>query len=142
MTYKYWKEGIILVINQLEKVVKCNEVTEKFGLKLSNSQAIELLEYRQEILAIEQRVEFNEGILNQLIFVFCDSPFIIQENYVETIEGIQEIFYNFKNQYEDRVSDDELLDFMKNYFDGECQGSLDYLEEKLWIKRSTLLWKR
>ena len=142
MTYKYWKEGIILVINQLEKVVKCNEVTEKFGLKLSNSQAIELLEHRQEILAREQRVEFNEGILNQLIFVFCDSPFIIQENYVETIEGLQEIFYNFKNQYEDRVSDDELLDFMKDYFDGECQGSLDYLEEKLWIKRSTLLWKR
>lgn len=29
----------------------------------------------------------------------------------------------------DEISDVELIDYMKRHFDGECQGSLDYLEE-------------
>ena len=29
----------------------------------------------------------------------------------------------------DELTDDELIDLMRKAFDGECQGSLEYLEE-------------
>lgn len=82
-----------------------------------------------ENLKEQQRIEFGEGILPKLIFTFCDSPYIYQDNYVDTIRRLQEIFYLYKNESMDEFSDDELLDFMKNAFDGECEGSLEYLEE-------------
>ncbi|MBQ3163942.1 MAG: hypothetical protein IJC02_05330 [Lachnospiraceae bacterium] len=115
--------------NQLQKVIEMNQKTEKFGLVLSEKDAKLLVENRKENLREQQRVEFGEGILPKLIFAFCDSPYIFQENYVDTITRLQEIFYLYKNESMDELTDDELLDFMKEAFDGECEGSLEYLEE-------------
>lgn len=73
------------------------------------------------------RIEFGTGILKKLVDAFCSSPYISQENYVDTIIELQDIFYYFKNESMERISDDELIEYMKNHFDEECQGSLEYL---------------
>lgn len=114
--------------NQLQKVIEMNQKTEKFGLLLTQEDAKILIERRKESLREQQRVEFGEGILPKLIFTFCDSPYLYQENYVETIIRLQEIFYSYKNESMDELTDDELLVYMKNAFDGACEGSLEYLE--------------
>ena len=41
---------------------------------------------------------------------------------------MQEIFYLFKNEMQDEITDEELLNFMKEQFDGVCCGDPDYLE--------------
>lgn len=128
MGEKDWLE-IWLGQNQLQKVIEMNEKTQKFGLVLSDEDAKMLVERRNDNLREQQRVEFGEGILPKLIFVFCDSPYINQKNYVDTITRLQELFYFYKNESMDELTDDELLDFMKEAFDGECEGSLEYLEE-------------
>lgn len=128
MGEKDWLE-IWLGQNQLQKVIEMNEKTQKFGLVLSDEDAKMLVERRNDNLREQQRVEFGEGILPKLIFVFCDSLYINQKNYVDTITRLQEIFYFYKNESMDELTDDELLDFMKEAFDGECEGSLEYLEE-------------
>jgi len=89
---------------------------------------LELLKNKNAYLKGQERVEFGESILNKIIFTFCDSPFIYQDNYVEMIEGLTEIFYIYKNESMDELSDVELLEYMKGCFDGKCQGDLDYLE--------------
>lgn len=114
---------------QLQKVIACNQYTEKFGVRLLEEDALLLLEARKNNLKEQERIEFGEGILPKLIFAFCDSAYIYQDNYVDTIGSLQEIFYLYKNESLDELSDDELLDYMKEHFEGECQGSLDYLEE-------------
>lgn len=114
--------------NQLQKIVKYNDYTQKFGLSLSHQDVLQLLESRKNNLKKEERVEFGEGILNKLIYAFCDSPFIYQDNYVDILEGLQEIFYLYKNESLDELTDDELISYMKEKFDGLCQGDLDYLE--------------
>ena len=38
-----------------------------------------------------------------------------------------EIFYEYKNETMDLMTDDELIEFMKQSFDGVCQGDLEYL---------------
>lgn len=114
---------------QIQKVIDCNQYTEKFGVRLSEQDALRLLESRKDNLKEQERIEFGEGILPKLIFTFCDSPYIYQDNYVEAIETLQEIFYLYKNESLEELSDDELLVFMKEHFDSDCQGSLEYLEE-------------
>ena len=88
--------------------------TETFGLSLTEQEAQELVVCRNESLKKYRRVEFGNGILDKLIFTFCDSQYINQENYKETMEKLQDIFYCFKNEAEDQLTDDELLSLCGN----------------------------
>ena len=115
--------------NQIEAIRKTNDYTRRFGLSLSEEDAQELMASHMECLKEEQRIEFGEGITDKLIFAFCDSDYIYQDNYVETIQRLQQIFYLYKNESMDEMTDDELINLMRNVFDTECQGSLDYLEQ-------------
>lgn len=115
--------------DELGKVLLCNSSTEKFGVKLTEQDALQLLKSRISNLKEQERVEFGEGILQKLIIAFCDSPYIYQDNYVPILESLQEIFYEYKNETMDELTDDELIEFMKEHFDGDCQGSIEYLEE-------------
>nr|WP_284703760.1 DUF6323 family protein [Clostridium swellfunianum] len=105
----------------------CNEITIKYGLALSDEDVSELVENRFKALKDTGRIEFCEGILKKIVEAFCDSPYIMQQNYKDTLMELQECFYFFKNEAMDQISDDELIEFMKRHFDGKCQGSLEYL---------------
>ena len=117
--------------NQVARVLDMNERTAKFGLVLTEEDAKQLVEERKNSLVEKQRIEFGEGILPKLIDTFCDSPYIYQDNYVDTIGRLQDIFYEYKNESMDALTDDELLEKMREAFNGECQGSTDYLEETI-----------
>lgn len=111
----------------MEELRQCNEFTVNYGLYLSEQQIRDLTERRFEALRNTGRIEFGKGIIKRLIAEFCDSPYITQDNYEETILELQDCFYYFKNESMDRIPDGELISFMKRHFDGYCQGSLEYL---------------
>ena len=115
---------ILVATNELRE---CNELTARFGITLSEPQIQSLVEHRFNALRDTGRIEFGEGILKKLVCSFCDSPYLTQENFEETIIELQDSFYYFKNESMDRVSDDELIEFMNAVFNGRAQGSLDYL---------------
>ncbi|MDO5128071.1 MAG: DUF6323 family protein [Eubacteriales bacterium] len=114
--------------NQLAKVIDMNQYTERYGLALSEEQAELILENRKKALNEQRRVEFGEGIAHKIIMEFCDSDYINQDNYVETGIRLQEIFYLYKNEMQDEITDDELLHLMRNQYEQLCYGDLDYLE--------------
>ncbi|QHI73572.1 DUF6323 family protein [Aminipila terrae] len=114
-------------IQAMEELRECNELTIGYGLQLSENQIKELVEKRFEALLENGRIEFGQGILKKLVTEFCDSPYIFQETYEDTLLELQDCFYYFKNESMDLISDDELISFMKHHFDGKCQGSLEYL---------------
>ncbi len=114
--------------NQLEKVMRTNQKTERFHLSLTEQDAKVILEERKNSLSEQKRIEFGEGIATKIIYEFCDSDYIDQSNYVETIVRLQEIFYQYKNEMQDEITDDELLHLMKEQFETICFGDLDYLE--------------
>jgi hypothetical protein len=111
----------------IEELRRCNDLTVGYGLFLTEQQIMSLAQRRFDALKETGRVEFGEGILPKLISAFCDSPYLTQENYEDAILDLQDSFYYFKNESMDRISDDELISFMKSHFDGFCQGSLEYL---------------
>ena len=103
--------------NQLSNVMKTNETTEQFGLSLTEQDAKLILAERKNALAEQKRIEFGGGIVTKIIYEFCDSDYIHQSNYVETIIRLQEIFYLYKNEMHDEITDDELLHLMKEQFE-------------------------
>lgn len=111
----------------VNEVIQCNDLTERFGLVLTQAQAIELVETRSFALRDNGRIEFGGGVIDKIIKEFCDSPYISMHNYTGTLHELIEIFYYYKNETMDLISDDDLIKFMKSFFDGVCQGSLDLL---------------
>ena len=113
---------------QLSKVMGTNEITKRYGLALSEQEAQLILEEQKGALKKYQRAEFGTGITSKIIYEFCDSSYIDQNSYVDTIIRLQEIFYRYKNEMLDEITDDELLHLMKEQFELICYGDLDYLE--------------
>lgn len=112
------------------EIQMCNEDTREYGLKLSNEDIKTIIKTRSEALSSNGRVEFGGGIIKKVISVFCDSPYISQYNYVETINDLIETFYYYKNETMEKISDDELIALMKKYFDNECEGSVEFVRDK------------
>ena len=117
-----------LILKQaVAEIEKCNDFTSQFGLTLSHHDAIELVETRALALKSNGRIEFGGGVIDKIIREFYHSPYISMHNYAETLHELTEIFYFYKNETLDLLSDEDLLKFMKNSFDGKCQGSLELL---------------
>ena len=110
------------------QVLETNQYTQKYGLVLKEEEAALLAEVRADVLREEKRVEFGQSILPKIIYAFCDSSYIYQDNYCESMARLQEIFFQYKNEMMDEITDDELLEFMKEQFENVCFGDLDYLE--------------
>lgn len=114
--------------NQVSEVMETNRMTQQFGLRLSKEDAELIAAERIQVLKRQKRVEFGGSITLKVIYEFCDSDFIDQNSYVDALIRLQEIFYLYKNEMQDEISDDELLHFMKEQFETICFGDLDYLE--------------
>lgn len=112
------------------ELLALNDETVNFGLRLSSKEVKDLIEVRNEALKDSGRIEFGLGAVERIISVFCDSPYISQDSYSLIIGELTEMFYHAKTETLDSVSDDELLRFMKEAFDGPCAGSTDLLRSR------------
>lgn len=119
-----------LMLRDANKILKYNELSREFGLTLTQKEALMLIGVRAEELKYHGRIEFGEGIFGKLIDAFCDSPYITQQSYFETLCALTEIFYYYKNETEEFLSDDELIGYMKKYFNGSCKGSTELLSTR------------
>lgn len=119
---------------EIANIKKCNEYMSKYGLVLSDNQISNILERRKEVLKDTGRVELREGIIDEIIKEFCDSPYLNQENFASILYELIEIFYEYKNETMDLITDDKLIKFMKKSFDGVCQGDLDYFSGTIMYK--------
>ena len=118
------------MLRDASKILKYNESSREFGLTLTQKEALMLTGVRAEELKYHGRIEFGEGIFGKLIDTFCDSPYITQQSYFETLCALTEIFYYYKNETEEFLSDDELIRYMKKYFNGSCKGSTELLSTR------------
>lgn len=113
--------------HELAEILECSRNTQRYGLTLTAEEAGELIVSRDDGLKRLKRVELGRGMIDKLIHAFCDSEYIGRDNYLETLEGLLELFYEFRNETNDRLTDDELLTYMKEQFEGACFGDLEYL---------------
>ena len=115
--------------NELARILNCNDKMSSCGLVLTEEEAGLLLARGQEALKEQGRVELGEGILPAIIDAFYDSSYISQDTFAETLMDLTDIFYQFKNEACDCLTDEELINFMREQFDEVCFGSAAYLAD-------------
>ncbi len=123
-------DNFLIEKQAVSDVLLCNKITADYSLVLSEEQALELVETRSYSLKNVGRIEFGGGIIEKVILTFANSPYISHYRYAEIVTELVEIFYYFKNETLDLMSDDDLIGYMKKYFDGVCQGSLNQLKDR------------
>lgn len=109
------------------KILNCNKFLQNYGISLSQQDAEQIIEKRIETLRQTKRIELGEWVVEKIIKEFCDSAYISQDNFVNTVYELIDIFYYYKNETNDLVSDDELIKFMREYYDSLAYGDLEYL---------------
>ncbi|MGF7004419.1 hypothetical protein M2149_002834 [Lachnospiraceae bacterium PFB1-21] len=121
--------GLSLVSKEKEvhELLLRNEASRRYQLSLSETEALALVESKNQTLRKYERLELGESILGKLVDAFEDSQYLDQGNYLDTLMSLQDLFYQYKNECLDLVSDDELLEFMREQFEGICYGDLEYL---------------
>lgn len=110
-----------------EKLLACNEELKKNGLSLTAQQALALTQTRMNALKENKRIELNGYIVDKLILAFCNSPYIYKDTCEDTFHELIHLFYDLKNNTWDTISDEDVIEFMKNAFNNRCHGSLELL---------------
>ena len=123
----YEMSSFLLQEQAAEEILHSNRHSLPFGLLLTKQQALELAETRSRALHACGRVEFGAGMIGKLAEAFCSSPYLSRETYAETLNELVELFYLYKSETGERVTDDGLIRYMRAAFDGPCGGSLELL---------------
>ena len=110
-----------------EELRCCDELNRLHGLELTEADIAELVQLRGAALRSTGRVEFDGSILPKLVRAFCTSPYVDKYNYAAILGELQDAFYYFKNESMDTISDDELIGFMAQVFNGRAEGSAELL---------------
>lgn len=108
-------------------LIASNDKSVEYGLTLSECDARELIEVRSRSLRDTERIELGSGALICIIDRFCTSTYLNSQNYSETVGELLEIFYYYKTESRDRISDTDLIDAMYSFFEGPCHGSTELL---------------
>ncbi|BCG58764.1 DUF6323 family protein [Paenibacillus sp. URB8-2] len=123
--------NVSMQVQYMTELLELNEKTKEYGLVLTPKDVELMMAARNEVLHSYGRVELSIEVTKALIEVFSASSFIQQENYADTLNELHEIFYDLKNETEDRISDMKLLHRMKEMFEEDCEGSLGLLKSRL-----------
>lgn len=109
------------------QILSLNKKSESYGLSLTPADAAELIQTRAEALTANGRVEIGSATIGKLIDAFCVSSYINQREYAAILHELLDLFYYIKNETLDLISDDELIEFMKDCYENRCGGSLELL---------------
>ena len=114
-----------LVVND---ILKLNLVTERYGLILTKDDVQKIIKNKKEILNDMKRIEIRDVTIQKIILNFYDSSYIDKYNYADTVSEIIRVFYIYREEFENILTDDEIIKHMKDGFEGICAGSVLFLE--------------
>ena len=114
------------------------QTAELYGLALSGADIAQIARRRSAALAETNRVELGESAVPRLITAFCDAPYLLQEEFAETIARLTDAFYAYKNEDRGRMTDDELIACLRaccDAYEGALDAALTLSMEDLRQKR-------
>ena len=118
-------------VRPIEKeLLELNEVSEKYGLVLSEDDARSLSAMRNRSITENERVEIGSGAVGEIVKKFCTSRYVTNENYAYILEEVTYLFYFIKTETDDKISDGALIDELFGRFELECRGDIDTLESR------------
>lgn len=116
--------------NGIHELLENNDQLKLHGLILTASEADEILTARLCTLRNQGRIELNLSVSKDLIRRLSESAYMIQENFVATVNELYEVYHLIKNTTSDFISDEEVLDAILSFYDSVCGGSTELLAGK------------
>lgn len=92
-----------------------------------------------ETLERTGRVEIMGGLVAKITEAFSTSPYFSQNDFAEGLCRLIDAFYQTKNDCEDLIGDDELIEFMVANFNDVYGGDLNALIENALPRLSQML---
>lgn len=123
---KEWQQGSVILDQTGVQVTRLAS-----QWHLSQEEIQNLLESRRHALLEYGRIEIGTGILPRLMEKFLDSPYLDLSESESILSELQELFYWAKTDSLDQISDEDLLQAMREIFDGSAAGSLERLYRSL-----------
>ena len=114
-----------------KKLIKLNDESINYGLVLSENDVNNIMKHTNETLTKIGCIETSTSSLEKIIEIVYSSPYTDKENYVENINDMQEIFYYFKSEVLDLISDDEVIEILEKTYEDkkgemfQIQGAID-----------------
>ena len=71
-----------------ESILSLNEITGRFGLVLSEKDAVELSETRNKAIFENDRIEIGNGAVPAIVEKFCRSRYVNNENFTYILNEI------------------------------------------------------
>ena len=102
---------------ETDQILENMQNNHKTGLLLTRKEVFQLCEKRNAVLVQCGRLELNGGIMDQLIDVFMDCPYITRDEFADVMEEVIEVFYTMKIECLDLIDDQHLMHYMRKQLD-------------------------
>lgn len=109
------------------EILKINEESSAYGLILTPNDVEDIIKSRGYTLKTYGRIDLNMDVTKKLINKIYKSQYTDKDDYVETINDLQDIFYYLKNETLDKISDDEIIDLISEFYE-ETSGRIDNIQ--------------
>ncbi|EQF26521.1 hypothetical protein QEW_1271 [Clostridioides difficile CD160] len=106
------------------ELLDTNRESKAYGLTLSESDVKDIITSRNYTLKGYGRIELDIKVTKQLIEYIYTSQFTNMDDYLETINDMQELFYYLKNETDDKICDDEIIEMLDELYE-KFSGNLD-----------------
>lgn len=93
------------------------------GCNLSNREVEEVVRTEAACLTESGRICFGEGVPARLIRAFSDSAYFAGD-VANTLMDLVESFYEMRDDLPAQVTDQEIVEALREYFDGEAAGDV------------------
>ncbi|MDB0438676.1 hypothetical protein C4R89_03860 [Clostridioides difficile] len=113
-------------LKEIEKneLLETNKESKYYGLVLSKADVKDIITSRNDTLKGYGRIELDIKVTKQLIENIYTSQFTNMDDYLETINDMQEIFYYLKNETDDKICDDEIIEILDELYE-KFMGNMD-----------------
>lgn len=109
------------------EILKINEESSVYGLILTSENVEEIIKSRGYSLKTYGRIDLNMDSTKKIINKIYISQYTDKDDYVEIINDLQDIFYYLKNETLDKISDNEIIDIIGEFYE-ETSGRIDNVQ--------------
>ncbi|KAA8667666.1 DUF6323 family protein [Clostridium sp. MT-14] len=116
--------------NSIDEIFKLNAELSKYNLVLGVEDIKDIINAKNSTLKSQGRIELNLDIIEFIIRKIGKSPYVNQDNLVETINDMYAIFHYVKNCTSDFLPDKQVLEALMFFYGNVYNGSMELVMGK------------
>ncbi|MBQ8028885.1 MAG: hypothetical protein IJ262_05720 [Clostridia bacterium] len=118
---------------KLDKIMSLSEKAQNNNIPLTVEKAQYILDSSNSVLKDCGRIEFGDSVAFKITDCFLSSANVSKYDFEKVIEGLIEVFYLIKNEINEKLTDDEIIEAMQTVFEKGACGSTVHLAH--WAER-------